>query len=321
MNSHSDRAKCWFHRIRYLKVFKNTSSNFTKQSPVAQNTNIIDYGHHCEHIEFHHSMSPNLTSEISDLKSETTFRRSIRKWHKRMKNCFSKRKHCLGPKGTTNINPELGQTISTQMVPTSEQHNCVNTVNVSLTPSSSRLAVEPDDQHRSPTNSHLSENAPKNEISTLAHQVWYWGPVSKQLVEAKLEGAPDGSFLVRDSASDRHIFSISFRSVGKTLHTRIESTESGYKVFDHKGFETVKDLIDEAIKISAKETIFCYTRSLGLEPNYPVRLLKPISRYDEVRSLQNLSRFVIRQHINVNDIEKLCLPARLISFLKEENYF
>lgn len=179
---------------------------------------------------------------------------------------------------------------------------------------------------------------PRNEISTLAHEVWYWGPVSKQLAENKLDGAPDGSFLVRDSASDRsvlntlnngctkkfgyrHIFSISFRSVGKTLHTRIERTADGYKVFDQECFRTIKDFIEAAVRISSGESPFCYTKSQGLEPNYPVRLLKPISRYEEVKSLQSLSRFVIRQHINVNDIDKLLLPYTLISFLKEENYF
>lgn len=119
----------------------------------------------------------------------------------------------------------------------------------------------------------------------------------------------------------RHIFTISFRSVGKTLHARIEHTSSGYRVFDHRGFESVKNLIEEAVRISSEDGLFCYTKSRGDEPNYPVRLLKPISRYDEVRSLQNLSRFVIRQHINVNDIEKLGLPATLTHFLKEENYF
>jgi len=109
--------------------------------------------------------------------------------------------------------------------------------------------------------------------------------------------------------------------VGKTLHTRIERTSDGYKVFDQECFRTIKEFIEAAVRISSGDSPFCYTKSQGLEPNYPVRLLKPISRYEEVKSLQSLSRFVIRQHINVNDIDKLLLPYTLISFLKEENYF
>lgn len=34
--------------------------------------------------------------------------------------------------------------------------------------------------------------------------------MSKQLAESKLDGAPDGSFLVRDSASDRSVVNTSF---------------------------------------------------------------------------------------------------------------
>lgn len=51
---------------------------------------------------------------------------------------------------------------------------------------------------------------------------WYWGPLSWDGAEARLDKKPDGSFLVRDSSDDRYILSISFRSQGTTHHTRIE---------------------------------------------------------------------------------------------------
>ena len=40
--------------------------------------------------------------------------------------------------------------------------------------------------------------------------------------ELALASKADGSFLVRDSSDDRYILSVSFRSQGKTHHTRIE---------------------------------------------------------------------------------------------------
>jgi hypothetical protein len=51
---------------------------------------------------------------------------------------------------------------------------------------------------------------------------WYWGPLSWEEAEAKLEGLQDGAFLLRDSSDDRYLLSLSFRSQGSTHHTRIE---------------------------------------------------------------------------------------------------
>ncbi|KAB0398646.1 hypothetical protein E2I00_013893, partial [Balaenoptera physalus] len=86
---------------------------------------------------------------------------------------------------------------------------------------------------------------------------WYWGPMNWEDAEMKLKGKPDGSFLVRDSSDPRYILSLSFRSQGITHHTRMEH----YR---------------------------------GLPPT-PVQLLYPVSRFSNVKSLQHLCRFRIRQ--------------------------
>ena len=52
---------------------------------------------------------------------------------------------------------------------------------------------------------------------------WFWGQVSVDEAEALLNGRENGSFLVRDSASNpTGAFSLSFRCQGATHHTRIE---------------------------------------------------------------------------------------------------
>ena len=51
---------------------------------------------------------------------------------------------------------------------------------------------------------------------------WYWGALSWDEASMWLSDLPDGSFLVRDSSDDRYILSLSFRSHGRTHHTRIE---------------------------------------------------------------------------------------------------
>lgn len=53
---------------------------------------------------------------------------------------------------------------------------------------------------------------------------WYRGSMSRDLAQKKLQGQPDGSFLVRDSQTSGCHFTLSFRSVGITLHYRIENS-------------------------------------------------------------------------------------------------
>ncbi|XP_069768423.1 suppressor of cytokine signaling 7-like isoform X2 [Narcine bancroftii] len=112
---------------------------------------------------------------------------------------------------------------------------------------------------------------------------WYWGPMNWDDAEIKLKGKPDGSFLVRDSSDPRYILSLSFRSQGITHHTRMEH----YR---------------------------------GLPPT-PVQLLYPVSRFSNVKSLQHLCRFRIRQLVRIDHILELPLPKPLISYLSKFYYY
>jgi len=51
---------------------------------------------------------------------------------------------------------------------------------------------------------------------------WYWGAIGWEEAEKQLAAERDGSFLLRDSSDDRYLFSLSFRALDKTHHTRIE---------------------------------------------------------------------------------------------------
>lgn len=46
--------------------------------------------------------------------------------------------------------------------------------------------------------------------------------------ERLLEGRPEGTFLLRDSAQEEHLFSVSFRKYGRSLHARIEQWNHRY---------------------------------------------------------------------------------------------
>ena len=51
---------------------------------------------------------------------------------------------------------------------------------------------------------------------------WYWGAIGWEEAEKQLSSERDGSFLLRDSSDERYLFSLSFRALNTTHHTRIE---------------------------------------------------------------------------------------------------
>lgn len=187
--------------------------------------------------------------------------------------------------------------------------------------------VAPDDSPLEFSNSSLHLVEPSGggrglirELGSLAHEGWYWGPVSRQEAEEKLHGQPDGAFLVRDSSSDNYLLSVSFRSSGRTLHTRIEYNYGMFSFYAQEGFPSISELIKHSMSYS-QAAVYCYSRPRSpTQPAFPVRLTKPLSRFMQVRSLQYLCRFVIRQNTRVDNIQKLPLPKPIKGYIEEGHY-
>ncbi|XP_043784006.1 suppressor of cytokine signaling 4-like [Apis laboriosa] len=161
------------------------------------------------------------------------------------------------------------------------------------------------------------------ELLKLSNYGWYWGPISGNEADAKLLSEPDGAFLVRDSSDDRYVLTLSFKSSGKLLHARMEHSGGLFSLCNQsesEGFSSVADLIDYSMNFS-QSAVFCYSRpKYPGHPSFPVRLTKPVSRFTQVRSLQYLCRFVIRQNTRLDNIHKLPLPKTIKGYIEEAHY-
>ncbi len=163
------------------------------------------------------------------------------------------------------------------------------------------------------------------DLRNLAQYGWYWGPITRIEAEERLAAAKDGTFLVRDSSDERYLLSLSFHSQGKTLHTRIEYCNGNFSFYsfpdaDTEGYPSVVELIQRSMQYS-KDGVFCFSRARAVgSPAVPVRLLKPFSRFNHVRTLQHYCRFVIRQSIRFDKIRQLPLPRHVHGFLEQSQF-
>lgn len=121
----------------------------------------------------------------------------------------------------------------------------------------------------------------------------------------------------------RYVLTLSFKSSGKLLHARMEHTGGLFSLCiqsKSEGFSSVADLINYSMNFS-QSAVFCYSRpKYPGHPSFPVRLTKPVSRFTQVRSLQYLCRFVIRQNTRLDNIHKLPLPKTIKGYIEEAHY-
>lgn len=163
-----------------------------------------------------------------------------------------------------------------------------------------------------------------NKLEKVSHYGWYWGPLNRREAELVLKGKPDGSFLVRDSSNEFHLYSVSFRSKGRTIHTRIKYDKGHFGFATTNGLQPESDsvgaLVRKTMKISQRGPFYASRTDL-LWPSYPIQFLFPVSRFEELPSLKHLCRFVIRQYSRCDRLQELPLPPKLIRYINVDNHF
>ena len=139
---------------------------------------------------------------------------------------------------------------------------------------------------------------------------FYWGKMDRYEAEALLANKPEGSFLLRDSAQDNYVFSVSFRRYSRSLHARIEETKHKFSFDCHDpgvhASKSIRGLLD-----FYKDPLSC----MFFEPMllFPILRKKPFS-------LQDLSRTVICDSTSYDGVSELPIPKTLQGFLREYHY-
>ncbi|TRY58085.1 hypothetical protein DNTS_022726 [Danionella cerebrum] len=148
------------------------------------------------------------------------------------------------------------------------------------------------------------------DLLAITNLTCYWGIMDRYEAETLLEGKPEGTFLLRDSAQEDYLFSVSFRRYGRSLHARIEQWNHNFSfdVHDPSVFHaaTVTGLLQHY-----KDPNAC----MFFEP----LLSNPLHR-TQVFSLQRICRAVISSCTTYDGISVLPLPSALKEHLKEYHY-
>ncbi|KJH44379.1 SH2 domain protein [Dictyocaulus viviparus] len=155
-------------------------------------------------------------------------------------------------------------------------------------------------------------------------QIRYWGDLPWRAAEKLLLLCDNGSFLVRDSHSDSHLFTVSYKHSDKVFHSRVEINGQ----YAHLGgplslerSESVVDLLQHAIHISYshERDILMHRRGAEAEAS-EIQLRHPLSRLALLPRLQYLCRLQIRLSTNSNRIRLLPLPPPLLDYVSDPKY-
>ncbi|XP_035193086.1 suppressor of cytokine signaling 2 isoform X1 [Oxyura jamaicensis] len=146
---------------------------------------------------------------------------------------------------------------------------------------------------------------------------WYWGSMSVAEAKERLQDAPEGTFLVRDSSHSEYLLTISVKTSAGPTNLRIEYQDGKFRLDSItcvrsrlKQFNSVVHLIEYYVLMCKERT---ETPSNGTVHLY---LNKPL--YTSAPSLQHRCRITINKC--TNQIWELPLPTRLKEYLKEYRY-
>ncbi|KAM3864338.1 suppressor of cytokine signaling 3a [Diretmus argenteus] len=164
-------------------------------------------------------------------------------------------------------------------------------------------------------------------VHKLQESGFYWGAICGKEANSMLTSEPTGTFLIRDSSDNRHLFTLSVKTVSGTKNLRIQcDTGSFFLQTDPKSIQSVPhfDCVLKLVHYYMPQSIAAMsvgnTRSGNIYYIYsggekiPLELIKPLS--SSLSTLQHLCRKTVNGHLDIST-KRDQLPHPLKEFLKE----
>ena len=148
------------------------------------------------------------------------------------------------------------------------------------------------------------------DLRNITNCSFYWGVMDRYEAERLLDNKPEGTFLLRDSAQEEFLFSVSFRRYWRSLHARIEQWNHKFSFDSHDPGVYASDSVCGLLE-HYKDPSCC----MFFEP----MLTLPLHR-NFTFSLQHLCRAVICSNTHYDGLNYLPLPKSLRSYLKYYHY-
>lgn len=156
-------------------------------------------------------------------------------------------------------------------------------------------------------------------LHKLQESGFYWGPISGKDANALLASESTGTFLIRDSSDNRHLFTLSVKTVSGTKNLRIQSDSTSFFLqTDPKNiqsvphFDCILKLVHYYMPQSKRGGNMYYIYSGG--EKIPLELVRPLSSC--LSSLQHLCRKTVNGHLDISS-KRDQLPHPLKDFLQQ----